>query len=62
MDVIKHIKRAINEQKENFYVYMYKEVLAFIDWFMSVRFMVTAALLAARRIRILLMNQLACGR
>jgi hypothetical protein len=31
-------------------MYMYKEVLAFIDRFMSVRFMVTAALLAVRRI------------
>jgi hypothetical protein len=42
--------------KDNFYIYIYKEVLAFVDRFMSVRFMATAALPAARRIRILPMN------
>jgi hypothetical protein len=56
MDVMKHKKGLLMNIKENFYIYICREVLAFVDQFMSVRFMVTAALPAARRIQILLMN------
>jgi hypothetical protein len=36
---------------------MYREVLTFVDWFMALRFTVTGALPAVRRIWILPMNQ-----
>jgi hypothetical protein len=38
----------------------YREVLTFIAWFTALRFMVTGAQPAARRILILPMNQYAC--
>jgi hypothetical protein len=43
--------------KENFYIYIYKEVLTFLGRFTALRFTVTDAPLAARRIQILPMNQ-----
>jgi hypothetical protein len=56
MDVIKHKIGLLMNIKENFYIYIYKEVLAFVDRFMSLYFMVTGALPAVRCIRILPMN------
>jgi hypothetical protein len=47
--------------KENFYIYIYKEVLTFLGLFTGLRFTATDALLPARRIQILPMNQYACG-
>jgi hypothetical protein len=55
VDVIKH-KRGISVNiKEHFYVYIYKEILAFVSWFLA-----TGAPLAARHIQILPMNQDVC--
>jgi hypothetical protein len=47
--------------KENFYIYIYKAVLAFLGWFTALRFTATDAPLAARSIQNLPVNQYACG-
>jgi hypothetical protein len=47
--------------KENFYIYINKEVYTFLSWFTALRFTATDAPLAARHIQILLMNQYAFG-
>jgi hypothetical protein len=54
MDVIKHKKGLLMNIKENFFIYLYREVLTLVFWFIA-----TGALLAARRVRILLINQCA---
>jgi hypothetical protein len=54
MNVIKHKKGLLMDFKENFYIYIYREVLTFVDWFIAI-----GAPLAARRVRIFLINQCA---
>jgi hypothetical protein len=51
MDVIKHTEGLLMNIKENFYIYMYREVLTFVEWFI-----VTGAPLAARHVQILPVN------
>jgi membrane protein required for beta-lactamase induction len=51
MDVIKHKKGLLMDIKENFFIYIYREVLTLVFWFIA-----TGAPLAARRVRILLIN------
>jgi hypothetical protein len=47
--------------EENFYIYICKDVLTFLGRFTALRLTAIEALLAARRIEILAMNQYACG-
>jgi hypothetical protein len=53
--VIKHKRGLSMNMKENFYVYIYREFLPFVN-----RFIATGAPLAARHVRILQMNQDVC--
>jgi hypothetical protein len=55
VDVITYQKGLLMNIKENFYIYMYREVLSFVNQFIT-----TGALLAMRHIRILPMNQYVC--
>jgi hypothetical protein len=55
VDVIKHKRGLSMNIKENFYIYIYREVLPLVD-----RFIATGAPRAARYIRILPMNQDVC--
>jgi hypothetical protein len=61
MDVINTQIRLLMNIKENFHIYIYNKVLTFLGQFTALRFTKTDALLAARCIPILPMNQYACA-